>query len=105
MKRRTLCNRRVCSGFHSGSISFASKFELFQLSVLYLFVFVVNRGSGSARLVGVCGVDPEPEMREFISRERRGRESAESGAAAADGRPCMSVLKVSERQVEQASVA
>ena len=50
----TLVSKRICSGFHSKTISSPpSQFELFQLSVLYLFVFVENKGSGSTRLVGV----------------------------------------------------
>ncbi len=57
----------TCSGFHSNTISSApSQFELFQLSVLYLFVFE-NRGSGSARLVGVWGAE-SGDLREAKSR-------------------------------------
>lgn len=51
-------SKRTWSVFHSNTISSVpSQAELFQLSVLYLFVFVENKGSGSARLVGVWGVE------------------------------------------------
>ena len=53
-----LARARNPTGFHSNVISSApSQLELFQLSVLYRFVFVENTGSGSARLVGVWGAE------------------------------------------------
>ncbi len=101
----TLTSKRICSGFQSNSISFPpSQFELFQLLELFLVVLTEKNGSGSSRLVGVCGAE-SGDIREDTSRERGGRGSTVSGEAADDARLCMIVQEKSERQVEQASLA
>ena len=72
-QRRTRASRRVCSGFQSDSGS--SWFELFQLSVLFLFAAGTRNATdarGGVRVIGVCGADSDADRFEDGRRGRGG---------------------------------
>ena len=65
-KRYTLDSNRTCSGFHSHSWS-SGPFELFQLSVLFLFAGEKGKEDAHGGVLGVRGDEARDEREERLS--------------------------------------